>query len=96
MTSEEVLNVFCKAYPGIHQFIVTRKKQEHYGDQHRDFNKIDSMPTEIKFEITDHLTTLSTSPKGWTKELNQVSWNGQQRSMISGTGVRIIVKWEKA
>ena len=34
------------------------------------------MPTEIKFEITDHLATLSTSAKGWTKELNLVSWNG--------------------
>ena len=34
------------------------------------------MPTEIKFEITDHLATLSTSSKGWTKELNLVSWNG--------------------
>ena len=34
------------------------------------------MPTEIKFEITDHLATLSTSPKGWTKELNLISWNG--------------------
>ena len=34
------------------------------------------MPTEIKFEITDHLATLSTSPRGWTKELNLVSWNG--------------------
>ena len=34
------------------------------------------MPTEIKFEITDHLATLSTSHKGWTKELNLVSWNG--------------------
>ena len=30
----------------------------------------------IKFEITAHLATLSTSPKGWTKELNLVSWNG--------------------
>ena len=36
------------------------------------------MPTEIKFEITDHLATLSTSPKGWTKELNLVSWNGAE------------------
>ena len=34
------------------------------------------MPTEIKIEITDHLATLSTSTKGWTKELNLVSWNG--------------------
>ncbi len=31
---------------------------------------------DIKFTITEHLATLSTSPKGWTKELNMVSWNG--------------------
>ena len=30
---------------------------------------------DIKFTITEHLVTLSTSPKGWTKELNMVSWN---------------------
>ena len=30
---------------------------------------------DIKFTITEHLATLSTSPKGWTKELNMVSWN---------------------
>lgn len=30
---------------------------------------------DIKYEITRHITTLSTSPKGWTKELNLVSWN---------------------
>lgn len=30
---------------------------------------------EIKFEITKHLGVLSTSAKGWTKELNMVSWN---------------------
>ena len=34
------------------------------------------MPTEIKYEITSLLATLSTSAKGWTKELNLVSWNG--------------------
>ena len=34
------------------------------------------MPTEIKYEITSHLATMSTSAKGWTKELNLVSWNG--------------------
>ena len=36
------------------------------------------MPTEIKFEITSHIATLSTSPKGWTKELNLVSWNDKE------------------
>ena len=30
---------------------------------------------DIKFTITEHLATLSTSSKAWTKELNLVSWN---------------------
>ncbi len=30
---------------------------------------------EIKFEITEKLGVLSESSKGWTKELNKVSWN---------------------
>ena len=30
---------------------------------------------ELKFEITEHLGVLSENPKGWTKELNKVSWN---------------------
>lgn len=33
------------------------------------------MPTEIKFEIKEHVGTLSESSRGWTKELNLVSWN---------------------
>ena len=31
----------------------------------------------IKFEIKKHIATLSESPKGWTKELNLISWNGR-------------------
>ena len=30
---------------------------------------------ELKFEITKHIGDLSESAKGWTKELNMVSWN---------------------
>lgn len=30
---------------------------------------------EIKFEITKSLGVLSQSAKGWTKEINLVSWN---------------------
>ena len=30
---------------------------------------------EIKFEIIETLGILSESPKGWTKELNLISWN---------------------
>ncbi|MBE5845560.1 MAG: hypothetical protein E7302_15595 [Butyrivibrio sp.] len=31
---------------------------------------------DIKFEIAEELGVLSESSKGWTKELNLVSWNG--------------------
>lgn len=31
---------------------------------------------EIKYEITEELGVLSENAKGWTKELNMVSWNG--------------------
>lgn len=30
---------------------------------------------DIKYEITEHLAVLSTSSRGWIKELNLVSWN---------------------
>ena len=33
---------------------------------------------EFKFEITDELAVLSESPKGWTKEVNMVSWNDRE------------------
>lgn len=32
--------------------------------------------TKLEFEIVKHVAVLSTSPKGWTKELNLISWNG--------------------
>ena len=31
--------------------------------------------SEIKYEIKQKLGVLSESPKGWTKELNLISWN---------------------
>ncbi|WEV60511.1 YdbC family protein [Streptococcaceae bacterium ESL0729] len=33
---------------------------------------------ELKFEIEESLIVLSENDKGWTKELNRVSWNGGQ------------------
>ena len=33
------------------------------------------MAREIKFEIVKAIGVLSESAKGWTKELNKVSWN---------------------
>lgn len=32
--------------------------------------------SEIKFEIQEELGTLSESTKGWTKEVNLITWNG--------------------
>jgi hypothetical protein len=33
---------------------------------------------DIKFEIAKHIGVLSESAKGWTKELNLVSWNDRE------------------
>jgi hypothetical protein len=33
---------------------------------------------EIKFEIIQNLGILSTSPKGWRKEINLISWDGRE------------------
>jgi len=33
---------------------------------------------EIKFEIVKNIGVISESPKGWTKELNLISWNGRE------------------
>ena len=32
---------------------------------------------EIKYEIVEKIAVLSTTEKGWSKELNLVSWNGR-------------------
>ncbi len=31
---------------------------------------------EVKYEIIESFGNLSTTPSGWTKELNLISWNG--------------------
>jgi hypothetical protein len=33
---------------------------------------------EIKFEIKKQIAVLSESAKGWTKELNLISWNNRE------------------
>ena len=33
---------------------------------------------EITYEIKEELAVLSESSKGWTKELNLISWNGAE------------------
>jgi len=36
------------------------------------------MMADIKFEVVEHFGVLSESAKGWTKELNLISWNGKE------------------
>ena len=31
---------------------------------------------DFQYEIIEHIGVLSEIPKGWTKELNKISWNG--------------------
>lgn len=33
---------------------------------------------EIKYEITEELAVLSESARGWSKEINMVSWNDRE------------------
>jgi len=33
---------------------------------------------EFKYEVTKHIGVLSEGSKGWTKELNLISWNGRE------------------
>lgn len=35
------------------------------------------MAQEFSYEIIEEIAVLSENPKGWTKELNLVSWNGR-------------------
>ena len=34
---------------------------------------------DFKYEIVEHIGVISTSGKGWTKELNRISWNGGEQ-----------------
>jgi len=51
----------------------------HYGnkEQIRTLKKKEKITmSDIKFEIKKEIGTLSESTRGWTKELNLISWNG--------------------
>ena len=51
---------------------------------------------EIKFEIKETVGTISQSPKGWTKELNLISWNGKAPKYDLRDWAPNMRKWEKA
>lgn len=50
---------------------------------------------EFTFEIEEHLLTLSENEKGWTKEINRVSFKVPLQSLIFVLGVQIILKWAR-
>ncbi len=33
---------------------------------------------EIKYEITEHIGVISETARGWTREVNMISWNGRE------------------
>lgn len=41
-----------------------------------DSQKGEKTMADFKYEIVEQLGVLSESAKGWTKELNKISWNG--------------------
>ena len=46
---------------------------------------------EIKYDIVENIGVLSDNGKGWTKELNLVSWNERKLNMIFAIGMKIIL-----
>ena len=50
---------------------------------------------DITFEIVEELGVLSTSAKGWTKELNLVSWNGRPPKYDIREWSRATKRWAK-
>ena len=50
---------------------------------------------EFSFEIEEKLLVLSENDKGWTKELNRVSFNGAPASTISALGVQTTPRWAR-
>lgn len=50
-----------------------------YHKTYRTYNiKEEESMSDIKYEIVKSVGVLSTSAKGWTKEVNMVSWNGAE------------------
>ena len=39
---------------------------------------VDHMVVDFSYEVTENIAVLSESSKGWTKELNLISWNGRE------------------
>lgn len=49
----------------------------------------------FEYKIERHYGNLSTSPKGWTKELNLISWNGNPPKMDIRDWLPIMRRWQR-
>lgn len=54
----------------------TAKAYKKSGENSKSSSSGQSRGEEFTYEIKEHIGVLKTSPGGWTKELNVVSWNG--------------------
>ena len=50
---------------------------------------------EIKYEIKETVATISENNKGWSKELNLISWNDRGLNTTSGIGRQNMRRWAK-
>lgn len=37
---------------------------------------------DIKYDIVEEIGVLSENAKGWRKEINRISWNGDRKSVV--------------
>lgn len=50
---------------------------------------------ELKYEIVENLGTLGENARGWSKEVNLISWNEKEPKYEFVTGLRITAEWKR-
>jgi hypothetical protein len=53
-------------------------KEEFSDDKKLNYKLKGVIMADLKYEITNELAVLSESARGWTKEINMVSWNDRE------------------
>ena len=51
---------------------------------------------ELKYEIVENLGSLGENARGWSKEVNLISWNEKEPKYDIRDWLRITAEWEKA
>ena len=50
---------------------------------------------DIRYEIKEKVGIIAESAKGWKKELNLITWNGNEAKYYLENGLLGMKKWEK-